>query len=57
MEIPGEMGVCLQHLGILIGRKTRAAVWSENCLLDGLTCRSSRPGSTGPRWICRWILS
>lgn len=29
VEIPGEIGVCLQHLGILIGRKTRATVWSE----------------------------
>src|SRR5262249_45498734 len=29
VEIPGETGVCLQHLGILIGRETRAAVWSE----------------------------
>jgi polyhydroxyalkanoate synthase len=29
VEIPGETGVCLQHLGVLIGRKTRAAVWPE----------------------------
>jgi polyhydroxyalkanoate synthase len=29
VEIPGEAGVCFQHLGILIGRETRAAVWSE----------------------------
>jgi polyhydroxyalkanoate synthase len=29
VEIPGEIGVCFQHLGILIGRKSRAAVWSE----------------------------
>jgi polyhydroxyalkanoate synthase len=29
VEIPGEIGVCLQHLGILIGRETRAEVWPE----------------------------
>jgi poly[(R)-3-hydroxyalkanoate] polymerase subunit PhaC len=29
MDIPGEIGVCLQHLGVLIGRQTRAAVWPE----------------------------
>lgn len=29
VEIPGETGVCLQHLGVLIGRRTRAAVWPE----------------------------
>lgn len=26
---PGEVGVCLQHLGILVGRKARAQVWPE----------------------------
>lgn len=26
---PGEMGVCLQHLGILIGREARAVVWPD----------------------------
>jgi polyhydroxyalkanoate synthase len=29
VEYPGEIGVCLQHLGILIGRKARAQVWPE----------------------------
>ena len=29
LEIPGETGVCLHHLGISIGRKTRAEVWPE----------------------------
>lgn len=29
VEVPGEMGVCLQHLGILIGRETRAVVWPK----------------------------
>ena len=27
VEIPGETGVCFQHLAILIGRETRAGVW------------------------------
>jgi polyhydroxyalkanoate synthase subunit PhaC len=29
IEYPGELGVCLQHLGILIGRKALAQVWPE----------------------------
>jgi polyhydroxyalkanoate synthase len=29
VEYPGEIGVCLQHLGILIGRKAHAEVWPE----------------------------
>jgi poly[(R)-3-hydroxyalkanoate] polymerase subunit PhaC len=29
IEYSGEFGVCLQHLGILIGRKARAEVWPE----------------------------
>jgi poly[(R)-3-hydroxyalkanoate] polymerase subunit PhaC len=29
IEYPGEMGVCLQHLGVLIGRKAHAQVWPE----------------------------
>jgi polyhydroxyalkanoate synthase len=29
IEYPGEPGVCLQHLGILVGRQARAAVWPE----------------------------
>jgi len=29
IEYPGELGVCLQHLGILIGRKAHAQVWPE----------------------------
>jgi polyhydroxyalkanoate synthase len=27
IEYPGEVGVCLQHLGILVGRKARTSVW------------------------------
>lgn len=29
VEYPGEISVCLQHLGILIGRKARAQVLPE----------------------------
>ena len=29
IEYPGETGVCLQHLGILVGRRARAEVWPE----------------------------
>jgi polyhydroxyalkanoate synthase len=29
IEFPGELGVSLQHLGILIGRKAQAHVWPE----------------------------
>ena len=29
IEYPGEIGVCLQHLGILIGREARAQVWPD----------------------------
>jgi polyhydroxyalkanoate synthase len=29
IESPGELGVCLQHLGILVGRHAQAHVWPE----------------------------
>ncbi|HEY4774696.1 MAG TPA: alpha/beta fold hydrolase [Xanthobacteraceae bacterium] len=29
MEYPGETGVCLQHLGILVGRQAHAQVWPQ----------------------------
>jgi len=29
VEYPGELGVCLQHLGILVGRHAQAHVWPE----------------------------
>jgi polyhydroxyalkanoate synthase len=29
IEYPGELGVCLQHLGILVGRQAYAQVWPE----------------------------
>jgi polyhydroxyalkanoate synthase len=29
IEYPGEVGVCLQHLGMLVGRRAQAQVWPE----------------------------
>jgi polyhydroxyalkanoate synthase len=29
IEYPGESGVSLQHLGILVGRQAHADVWPE----------------------------
>jgi polyhydroxyalkanoate synthase len=29
IEYPGEIGVCLQHLGVLIGREAQTQVWPE----------------------------
>ena len=29
IEYPGEVGTCLQHLGILIGRQARAKLWPD----------------------------
>ena len=29
IEYPGEVGVCLQHLGILVGRQARMTVWPD----------------------------
>jgi poly[(R)-3-hydroxyalkanoate] polymerase subunit PhaC len=29
IEVTGEVGVCLQHLGILVGRKAHARVWPQ----------------------------
>jgi polyhydroxyalkanoate synthase len=29
IEYPGEVGVCLQHLGVLVGRKARAEIWPQ----------------------------
>ena len=38
IEYPGEIGVCLQHLGILVGRQARAHVWPE--IISWLKSRS-----------------
>ena len=29
IEYPGEVGVCLQHLSMLVGRRARAQVWPQ----------------------------
>jgi polyhydroxyalkanoate synthase len=29
VEYPGEVGVCLQHLGILVGREAHARIWPQ----------------------------
>jgi poly[(R)-3-hydroxyalkanoate] polymerase subunit PhaC len=29
IEYPGEVGVCLQHLGMLVGREAQAQVWPQ----------------------------
>lgn len=39
IEYPGEVGVCLQHLGILVGRHAHAQVWPE--IIAWLKPRSS----------------
>ncbi len=38
IEYPGEVGVCLQHLGILVGRQAQAQVWPE--IISWLKSRS-----------------
>jgi polyhydroxyalkanoate synthase len=37
IEYAGETGVCLQHLGILVGRQARAQVWPE--ILDWMSAQ------------------
>lgn len=50
IEYPGEFGVCLQHLGILIGPQARARVWPEIISWIDAHCGSApRPGSLPPR--------
>jgi polyhydroxyalkanoate synthase len=38
IEYPGERGVCLQHLGILIGRHAHAQVWPQIINWIGMQC-------------------
>jgi polyhydroxyalkanoate synthase len=38
IEYPGEKGVCLQHLGILIGRHAHAQVWPQIIDWIGMQC-------------------
>jgi len=41
IEYPGEAGVCLQHLGILVGPQAHAEVWPE--IISWLNTRVARP--------------
>lgn len=45
IEFPPEAGVCLQHLGILVGRGARARVWPQ--IVDWLSSR--RAGASSER--------
>ena len=51
LEYPGEAGVCLQHLGILVGREAFARIWPE--IVSWINAQGSdasagrRPGVTG----------
>jgi polyhydroxyalkanoate synthase len=42
LEYPGEVGVGLQHLGILIGRRAYARVWPE--IISWVRARLGAPG-------------
>jgi polyhydroxyalkanoate synthase subunit PhaC len=46
IECPGEAGVALQHLAILIGRRARAEVWPQ--IIAWLDARSSI-GAASPK--------
>jgi hypothetical protein len=48
VEYPGELGVCLQHLGILVGRHAQAHVWPEIVSwLKSLSGDMAKPGLHG----------
>jgi polyhydroxyalkanoate synthase len=38
IQYPGEVGVCLQHLGILIGRQAQATIWPD--ILSWIKCQN-----------------
>jgi polyhydroxyalkanoate synthase len=38
IQYPGEVGVCLQHLGILIGRQAQATIWPD--ILFWIECQN-----------------
>jgi polyhydroxyalkanoate synthase len=44
IEYPGEIGVGLQHLAILVGRETRAKVWPD--IISWLKSQRSSGGDT-----------
>jgi polyhydroxyalkanoate synthase len=37
IQYPGEVGVCLQHLGILVGRQAQAIIWPD--ILSWIKCQ------------------
>jgi polyhydroxyalkanoate synthase subunit PhaC len=37
IQYPGEVGVCLQHLGILVGRQAQATIWPD--ILSWIKCQ------------------
>jgi len=42
IEYPGEKGVCLQHLGILVGRHAHALIWPQ--IFDWIESQNERTG-------------
>ena len=44
IEYPGEVGVCLQHLGILVGREARTKVWPH--IISWLNSQSGSGGDS-----------
>jgi polyhydroxyalkanoate synthase len=40
IKYPGERGVCLQHLGILVGREAHAQVWPQ--IIDWIAAQGER---------------
>ena len=46
VEYPGEAGVCLQHLGILVGREAFARIWPQ--IISWIDARQSAAGEAQP---------
>jgi polyhydroxyalkanoate synthase subunit PhaC len=40
IQYPGEPGVCLQHLGILVGRQAQATIWPD--ILSWIKCQNGK---------------
>ena len=38
IQYPGEVGVCLQHLGVLVGRQAQATIWPD--ILSWMKCQN-----------------
>ena len=50
IQYPGEVGVVLQHLGILIGREAHAQVWPE--IISWIDSAAERPDQPAPAQDC-----